>query len=61
MKYTRDWYNLYRANPAIILFPEITLQLSKVLKYCNDHHLAIVPQSGNTSAAGGSVPVFDEI
>ncbi|KAI7899913.1 uncharacterized protein BX663DRAFT_488899 [Cokeromyces recurvatus] len=61
LKYTTDWYNVYRANPAVILFPETTLQVSKILKYCNDRHLAIVPQSGNTSAAGGSVPVFDEI
>lgn len=52
---------MYRANPPVILFPETTEQVSQILKYCNDHHLAIVPQSGNTSACGSSIPVFDEI
>ncbi|CAO0792084.1 unnamed protein product [Mucor circinelloides] len=61
LKYTTDWYNVFRANPAVILLPETTLQVSQILKHCNSRRLAIVPQSGNTSAAGGSVPVFDEI
>ncbi|KAI8140461.1 hypothetical protein BJV82DRAFT_622650 [Fennellomyces sp. T-0311] len=60
-KYTCDWYNMYRANTAIILLPETTEQVSKILKYCNDQLIAVVPQSGNTGASGGSIPVFDEI
>ncbi|KAI8988713.1 hypothetical protein BDB01DRAFT_719382 [Pilobolus umbonatus] len=61
LKYTTDWYNVYRANPPVILFPDTTEQVSQILKHCNERHIAVVPQSGNTSAAGGSVPVFDEI
>lgn len=60
LKYTRDWYNCYRAE-SIVLFPESTQQVSQILKYCHDRHLAVVPQSGNTSACGSSIPVFDEI
>ena len=35
--------------------------MSKILKYCNERKLAVVPQGGNTGLVGGSVPVFDEI
>jgi len=35
--------------------------VSKILSYCNDRRLAVVPQGGNTGLVGGSVPVFDEI
>jgi D-lactate dehydrogenase (cytochrome) len=58
LNYTTDWYNVYRANPAVILLPETTEQVSQLLKYCNDHHLAVVPQSGNTSAAGGKKKIL---
>lgn len=35
--------------------------MSKILKYCNQQRLAVVPQGGNTGLVGGSVPIFDEI
>ncbi|CDS07616.1 hypothetical protein LRAMOSA01565 [Lichtheimia ramosa] len=60
-KYTCDWYNMFRANTSLILLPETTDQVSKILKYCNDECIAVVPQGGNTGASGGSIPVFDEI
>ena len=52
-KYTCDWYNMYRAATQVILLPETTEQVSKILKYCNDQLIAVVPQSGNTTASGG--------
>ncbi|CAM0137888.1 D-2-hydroxyglutarate dehydrogenase, mitochondrial [Umbelopsis sp. WA50703] len=59
--YVSDWYNLYRGSSSVVLLPRNTEQVQSILKYCNDQHIAVVPQSGNTSASGGSVPVFDEI
>ena len=41
--------------------PRTTEEVSEILKYCNQRKLAVVPQGGNTSLVGGSVPVFDEI
>lgn len=52
-KYTCDWYNMFRANTSLILLPETTDQVSKILKYCNDECIAVVPQGGNTGASGG--------
>lgn len=39
----------------------LCLQVSQVLKYCNDRRLAVVPQGGNSGLVGGSVPLFDEV
>lgn len=44
-----------------VLKPKTTEEVSKILRYCNQHKLAVCPQGGNTGLVGGSVPVFDEI
>ncbi|KAJ4422464.1 D-lactate ferricytochrome c oxidoreductase [Gnomoniopsis sp. IMI 355080] len=56
-----DWMRKYRGHCRLVLKPGSTEEVSKVLKYCNDNMLAVVPQGGNTGLVGGSVPVFDEI
>ncbi|KAF1809606.1 D-lactate dehydrogenase-like protein 2 [Eremomyces bilateralis CBS 781.70] len=59
--FNQDWMNKYRGQSSLVLKPENTNQVSKILKYCNENSLAVVPQGGNTGLVGGSVPVFDEI
>ena len=59
--YNADWMRKYRGHCQLVLKPASTDEVSKVLKYCNDNQLAVVPQGGNTGLVGGSVPVFDEI
>lgn len=39
--------------------PTSTINVSKILKFCNENMLAVVPQGGNTGLVGGSVPIFD--
>ena len=56
-----DWMRKYRGHTKLVLKPGSTEEVSKVLKYCNDNMLAVVPQGGNTGLVGGSVPVFDEV
>ena len=51
----------YKGQTKLVLKPGSTKEVSKVLKYCNDNLLAVVPQGGNSGLVGGSVPVFDEI
>jgi FAD/FMN-containing dehydrogenase len=53
--YLTDWYNLYRGSSSVVLLPTSTYQVQAILKYCNEHHIAVVPQSGNTSASGGKL------
>lgn len=56
-----DWMRKYKGHTKLVLKPGSTEEVSKVLKYCNDNMLAVVPQGGNSGLVGGSVPVFDEI
>ncbi|KAH0560059.1 hypothetical protein GP486_003424 [Trichoglossum hirsutum] len=56
-----DWLRKYRGHTKLVLRPKSTEEVSKIVKYCNDNMLAVVPQGGNTGLVGGSIPVFDEI
>ncbi|TAQ87239.1 hypothetical protein B7494_g4427 [Chlorociboria aeruginascens] len=56
-----DWMRKYRGHTKLVLKPGSAEEVSKILKYCNNNMLAIVPQGGNSGLVGGSVPVFDEI
>ncbi len=40
-----------------LVFPRNTQQVSAVLRYCNEHVIAVQPQGGLTGLAGGAVPV----
>lgn len=51
----------YKGQSKLVLKPASTEEISKVLKYCNDNLLAVVPQGGNSGLVGGSIPLFDEI
>ncbi|OHW93336.1 d-lactate dehydrogenase 2 [Colletotrichum incanum] len=59
--FNEDWLRKYRGQSRLVLKPASTDEVSKILTYCNEQKLAVVPQGGNTGLVGGSVPVFDEI
>lgn len=59
--FNRDWMNKYRGQTKVVLKPKSVEEVSKILKYCNDNMLPVVPQGGNSGLVGGSVPVFDEV
>ncbi|KAL6706289.1 D-lactate ferricytochrome c oxidoreductase [Coniothyrium glycines] len=59
--FNSDWMRKFRGHTKVVLKPSTTEEVSKILKYCNENMLAVVPQGGNTGLVGGSVPVFDEI
>ncbi|MEY4761590.1 MAG: hypothetical protein RLZZ200_1446 [Pseudomonadota bacterium] len=40
-----------------LVLPRDTEQVSKALKYCNDHGIPVVPQGGMTGLSGGAVPL----
>ncbi|BFZ53116.1 D-lactate ferricytochrome c oxidoreductase [Savitreella phatthalungensis] len=56
-----DWMRKFRGQSRVVVKPKSSSEVSKVLKYCNEKMLAVVPQSGNTGLVGGSTPVFDEV
>jgi FAD/FMN-containing dehydrogenase len=58
-KHTRDYCVLGRRDVGVIalVFPRNTGQVSSLLRYCNEHGIAVQPQGGLTGLAGGAVPV----
>ncbi|CAG8637671.1 7702_t:CDS:10, partial [Paraglomus occultum] len=56
-----DWMGKYRGKSRVVVRPRSAEEVAKVLKYCGEKRIAVVPQGGNTGLVGGSVPVFDEI
>ncbi|OTB07179.1 hypothetical protein M426DRAFT_318205 [Hypoxylon sp. CI-4A] len=59
--FNMDWMRKFQGHCKLVLKPGSAEEVSKILKYCNENSLAVVPQGGNTGLVGGSVPVFDEI
>ena len=56
-----DWMGKYKGKSTTVLKPKTTEEVSKIVKYCNEKRIGIVPQGGNTGLVGGGVPVRDEL
>jgi hypothetical protein len=52
--YNDDWMNKYHGSSPLVVKPRDTEEVSKVVKYCYDHDIAVVPQAGNTGLVGKS-------
>ncbi|KAE8215841.1 hypothetical protein CF327_g933 [Tilletia walkeri] len=59
--YNNDWMDKYHGSSACVIRPKTTDEVSKVMRYCFENRIAVVPQGGNTGLVGGGVPVFDEV
>ena len=55
--YLSDWRGRYSGAALAVVFPADTRQVADVVKLCAANNIAIVPQGGNTSLCGGSVPL----
>ncbi len=51
-----DWRGIYKGKSNLIVFPKTVKKISNILKFCQKNNLPVVPQGGNTSLVGGSVP-----
>src|ERR1044072_2847384 len=52
----RDHRALYRGNAVAVVAPADTAAVSRVLAFCNERRIGVVPQGGNTSYCGGATP-----
>lgn len=59
--FNNDWMGKYNGKSTTVLKPRTTEEVSKIVKYCNERRIGIVPQGGNTGLVGGGVPVRDEL
>src|SRR5580698_2380649 len=56
-----DALTAYRRAPLAVVLPTSTAEVSRVLKYCRDAGVYVVPRGAGTSLAGGAVPQEDAI
>src|SRR3954469_91649 len=54
--YLTDHRHLYRGQAAVVAVPRTVEQVSRLLAYCNDNRIGVVPHAGNTSYCGGATP-----
>ncbi len=54
--YLSDWRRLASGPALLVALPETVAEVVETVNWCRSHGLSIVPQGGNTSLMGGSVP-----
>jgi len=52
----RDHRALYRGHALAVVAPADTAAVSRILTYCNERKIGVVPQGGNTGYVGGATP-----
>ncbi|SFT93836.1 glycolate oxidase [Pseudovibrio denitrificans] len=59
--YETDAFTAYRQLPLVVVLPETVDQVSRVLKYCYDNDVKVVPRGAGTSLSGGALPLEDGV
>jgi len=56
-----DGLTAYRQLPLVVVLPETVAQVSRILKYCSDRDIRVVPRGSGTSLSGGALPLEDAV
>jgi glycolate oxidase len=56
-----DGLTAYRQMPMLVVLPENVEQVSRVLRYCHDNGIRVVPRGSGTSLSGGALPLEDGV
>jgi glycolate dehydrogenase FAD-linked subunit len=59
--YESDGLTAYRQMPLVVVLPETTDQVSRVLAYCHAQGIKVVPRGAGTSLSGGALPLADGV
>ncbi len=60
--YLNDWTGKFsQSSSSLVARPSTTAEVSALLKFCNEHRIAVVPQGGNTGLSGASVGMDDSL
>lgn len=52
---------LRRTLPELVIRPRTTDDVSRIMQYCSQEHLAVVPRGASTGLSGGAVPLQGQI
>jgi glycolate oxidase len=61
LPYESDGLMAYRQPPMGVVLPDSTEQVSRVLKYCHEQGIKVVPRGSGTSLSGGALPLADGV
>jgi glycolate oxidase len=56
-----DALTAYRQLPLVVVLPQTVAQVSRVLKYCYENNVKVVPRGSGTSLSGGALPLEDAV
>ncbi|MBX6425751.1 MAG: FAD-binding protein [Variibacter sp.] len=59
--YESDGLTAYRQLPMVVVLPDTTEQVSRVLRYCHENRIRVVPRGAGTSLSGGALPLADGV
>ncbi len=61
LPYESDGLMAYRQPPMVVVLPDTTDQVARVLKYCFEQGIKVVPRGSGTSLSGGALPLADAV
>ena len=56
-----DGLTAYRQLPLVVVLPQTVAQVAKILKYCDQRKIRVVPRGSGTSLSGGALPLEDAV
>jgi len=59
--YECDGLTAYRQLPMVVVLPDTTEQVSRVLSLCHREGIKVVPRGAGTSLSGGALPLADGV
>jgi glycolate oxidase len=59
--YQSDGLTAYHQLPMVVVLPESTDQVARVLRYCHQQRVKVVPRGAGTSLSGGALPLGDGV
>ena len=59
--YESDGLTAYRQLPMVVVLPDTTEQVARVLRYCHAEGIRVVPRGAGTSLSGGALPLADGV
>jgi len=59
--YQSDGLTAYRQLPMVVVLPDTTDQVARVLRYCHQNGVKVVPRGAGTSLSGGALPLGDAV
>jgi FAD/FMN-containing dehydrogenase len=56
-----EWREKYKGRSPLLLKPQTTAEVSRILAICSETRTPVVPQGGNTGLVGGQIPFDGEL